>query len=245
MGKGDSAVRDRRPLYAQVAQKIRADFSVASPTETVRLPGESSLAERYQVSRTTIREAHRLLEQEGSIFARHGVGTFLSSQARGMTYTFDSLDKNTNLASAAVPEIAPVLIGCTMLPMSRVLRARFGWPGDTLLRLERVYRDEGGSEAFVVEVVPAAFVGGAVDEGLLDRPLHELLSDGGFGPHHVDALLSAVMAPARVLKEIPGLSDRPVMLSQDVYYDTRGQVLAICLQYRDAKSMKFKIRRRP
>ena len=236
-------MRDRRPLYAQVAQKIRADFSASSPTETVRLPGESALADRYQVSRTTIREAHRLLEQEGSIFARHGVGTFLSSQARGTTYTFDSAAP-TNIVSSETPPMTPALIGCTMLPLSRVLRGRFGWSGDTLLRLERLYEIDGEPRSYGVEVVPAAFVGGAVDEGLLDKPLHELLRDGGFGPHHVDSLLNAVVAPRRVLKEVPALSERPVIRSQEVFYDTKGQVLAICLHYQDAAAMKFKIRRR-
>jgi GntR family transcriptional regulator len=146
-------------LYAQIAQRIRADFSAQSTTETVRLPGEMALAERYQVSRTTIREAHRLLEQEGSIFARHGVGTFLSSHVPGTTYTFDSLAPGESALSSAAERMIPTLIGCTMLPMSRVLRMRFSWAGDTLLRLERTHERGGTPVSYSIDVVPAAFVG--------------------------------------------------------------------------------------
>ncbi|MGE5580588.1 MAG: GntR family transcriptional regulator [Bacillota bacterium] len=237
-------MRDRRPLYAQVAQKIRADFSAQSTTETVRLPGESALAERYGVSRTTIREAHRLLEQEGSIFARHGVGTFLSSHVPGTTYTFDTLTPGESAVSSAVEPTIPTLIGCTMLPMSRVLRVRFSWAGDTLLRLERTCERSGKPVSYSIDVVPAAFVGGALDEGSLDKPLDEILKLGGFAAHHVDSLLTAVMAPVRVLKEIPSFEGRPVIRSQEVYYGPRGQVLAICLSYQDSTSMRFRIRRR-
>lgn len=237
-------MRDRRPLYAQVAQKIRADFAAQSATETVRLPGESALAERYQVSRATIREAHRLLEQEGSIFARHGVGTFLTSHVPGTTYTFDSLAPGDSAVSSAVERMIPTLIGCTMLPLSRVIRGRFSWAGDTLLRLERTYERNGNPVSYSVEVVPAAFVGGALDEGTLDKPLDEILRLGGFAAHHVDSLLTAVMAPARVLKEIPSFEGKPVVRSQEVYYGPRGQVLAICLSYQDSSTMRFRIRRR-
>ncbi len=237
-------MRDRRPLYTQVAEKIRSDFSVSSPSETVRLPGEMALAERYQVSRTTIREAHRLLEQEGTIYARHGVGTFLSSQSKGTTYTFDILSPGANLIRSMDDDASTVLIGCTLLPLSRTLRSRFGWPGDTLLRLERVRRRESEAVAYGVDVVPAAFIGGSVDERALDKPLSELLSEGGFGPHHVDSILTAVMAPSRVLKEVSSFSQKPVIRSLDVFYDNKGQVLAICLQYMSASSLNFKVRRR-
>ncbi|MEX0974848.1 MAG: GntR family transcriptional regulator [Bacillota bacterium] len=237
-------MRDRRPLYTQVAEKIRSEFSVSSPSETVRLPGEMALAERYQVSRTTIREAHRLLEQEGTIFARHGVGTFLSSQSKGTTYTFDTLSPGASLIRTGADDLPAVLMGCTMLPLSRTLRTRFGWPGDTLLRLERLRKRNLDPISYSVDVVPAAFVGGSVEEGSFDKPLHELLSDGGFGPHHTDSILTAVMAPARVRKEMPGLAGQPVIRSQDVFFDTKGQVLAICLQYLEASSLYFRIRRR-
>lgn len=242
--KEGSVVRDRRPLYAQIAQRIRADFSAQSTTETVRLPGEMALAERYQVSRTTIREAHRLLEQEGSIFARHGVGTFLSSHVPGMTYTFDSLAPGESALSSAAERMIPTLIGCTMLPMSRVLRMRFSWAGDTLLRLERTHERGGTPVSYSIDVVPAAFVGVALDEGTLDRPLDEILKLGGFAAHHVDSLLSAVMAPARVLKEIPSFEGKPVVRAQEIYYGPRGQVLAICLNYQDSSTLRFRIRRR-
>jgi len=237
-------VRDRRPLYAQVAERIKSDFSVSTASETVRLPGEMALAERYQVSRTTIREAHRLLEQEGSVSARHGVGTFLSYQPERSTYTFDILSPVGNVMRSMDGEGATVLMGCTLLPLSRALRNRFGWPGDTLFRVERIRRRDSTTVAYSVDVVPGAFVGGTVDEQSIGNSLIQALSDGGFTPHHADSILTAVAAPSRVAKEMAGSGLKPVIRSQEVLYDTKGQVLAISLQYLDASALSFKIRRR-
>lgn len=237
-------MRDRRPLYAQVAKMIKTDFSGGSSAETVRLPGESALAERYKVSRTTVREAYRLLEQEGSIVARHGVGTFLSSQSDGVTFTFGGLAPGLNIADSVRDGTRPVLIGCTLLTLSQALRSRFDWPGDTLLRLERLHKMDDTPRCFSVDVMPAVFVGGVIDEGSLDRPLKEILSGGGFTPHYADSLLTAVIAPARVCKEAAIFAGRPVVRSQEFLYDRRGQVLAICLQYQDASTLRFRVRRK-
>jgi GntR family transcriptional regulator len=237
-------VRDRRPLYAQVAERIKADFSVSTATDTVRLPGEMALAERYQVSRTTIREAHRLLEQEGAISARHGVGTFITYQPERSTYVFDVLSPVGNVMRSVDGDGDTVLIGCTLLPLSRALRGRFGWPGDTLVRLERMRRRDARTMSYSVDVVPGAYVGGTVDEESIGNSLVRALSDGGFAPHHADSILTAVMAPHRVAKEMGGAASKPVIRSQEVLYDTKGQVLAISLQYLDASALSFKIRRR-
>ncbi len=45
-----------------------------------RLPNEIELANRFHVSRTTLREAIRTLTVRGMVEVRHGIGTFVSTQ---------------------------------------------------------------------------------------------------------------------------------------------------------------------
>jgi GntR family transcriptional regulator len=70
---------DQRPLYVQAVEALRALLHSGEYTPGDRMPSELELSQRLGISRPTLREALRLLEDEGAIQRRHGVGTFMSS----------------------------------------------------------------------------------------------------------------------------------------------------------------------
>ncbi len=67
----------RTPLPQQVVQELRQEILHGRFTGAERLPSEPELARIFQVSRPTLREALRVLETEGLLRRRHGVGTFV------------------------------------------------------------------------------------------------------------------------------------------------------------------------
>lgn len=67
------------PLYHQIYLTMRNELlggQFPSGDPPTPLPGENDLADRYAVSRVTIRRALKALESEGLVRRRHGVGTF-------------------------------------------------------------------------------------------------------------------------------------------------------------------------
>lgn len=52
-----------------------------------QLPSEAQLARMLGVSRNTVREALRILEREGMVFSRHGVGTFVINTGKASNLT--------------------------------------------------------------------------------------------------------------------------------------------------------------
>lgn len=68
----------RVPLYLSVAETLRRRIATREWQSGDRLPGEEALAAQLFVSRVTLREALRLLEREGLISRRHGVGSFVA-----------------------------------------------------------------------------------------------------------------------------------------------------------------------
>ncbi len=71
----------RTPLYQQAAQILRSKLSNMTPGEC--LPPERVLAQQYDISLTTVREAVRILAAEGLVVRRQGKGTFLAEAAPG------------------------------------------------------------------------------------------------------------------------------------------------------------------
>lgn len=67
------------PRYAQVAADLRAAIQAGDFGEGAQLPTESTLCERYGISRFTVREALRRLQAEGLIRRRRGSGTIVAS----------------------------------------------------------------------------------------------------------------------------------------------------------------------
>ena len=70
-----------------------------------KLPNELELAEELQVSRTTLREALRILSTRGLVEARRGVGTFVT-ESKSIHADYDVLKiQNTNVSSKDLYEM--------------------------------------------------------------------------------------------------------------------------------------------
>jgi GntR family transcriptional regulator len=74
-------VRKNVPLAQQVVNEILTGIDNGSLSkENGLLLSEAELCRRFEVSRSTIREALTRLEQRGVVVRRHGVGTFIVQQ---------------------------------------------------------------------------------------------------------------------------------------------------------------------
>ena len=69
---------DQRHLYLQVIERLKKDIESGVFKENERFPSEFELARELGVSRATLREALRILEEEKVIIRKHGVGTFIN-----------------------------------------------------------------------------------------------------------------------------------------------------------------------
>ena len=64
-------------LYKNVAETLRHEIERGRFAQSQLLPGERTLCELFEVSRTTLRKAIVELVSEGVLFHRHGAGTFI------------------------------------------------------------------------------------------------------------------------------------------------------------------------
>ncbi|GBF11303.1 GntR family transcriptional regulator [Tepidibacillus infernus] len=71
---------DPRPLYLLVIDKIKQDIEQRILKPGQKLPSEFELSKDLGISRATLREALRILEDENIITRKHGVGTFINAK---------------------------------------------------------------------------------------------------------------------------------------------------------------------
>src|SRR5678810_1347444 len=72
-----SAKFERKTLTEIAHQELQKAILGGTFRLGTQLPTEAELCEMFGVSRTVVREALRVLEDEGLVSRRHGVGTFV------------------------------------------------------------------------------------------------------------------------------------------------------------------------
>src|ERR1700752_3079190 len=78
-GASQGMMRSRIPRYHQIAQSLRERIGQGRPAAGERLDNQRKLAREFNVTLMTLRQALELLERDGLITRRHGLGTFVAS----------------------------------------------------------------------------------------------------------------------------------------------------------------------
>lgn len=75
----DKEPRSKRsgPIYQQIARTLKDEIVSGVFPVGAQLPTEDGLCERFSVSRYTVREALRLLREDGLVMSRQGAGTMV------------------------------------------------------------------------------------------------------------------------------------------------------------------------
>ena len=148
----------RIPRYQVIYEDLSSQISSGALEADARLPSESDLAQRYGVSRMTVRQAVRQLQDEHLLVRRRGSGTFVtrpSAQRRRLNRLgsfaqemgADETRVRTELLAretTAAPEEARECLG---LP-----------PGRETIRIERVRLIDDRPAALQVSWLPYALV---------------------------------------------------------------------------------------
>ena len=92
-------------LSVKIADQLTEMISKRRFQPGDKLPNELELAEELQISRTTLREALRILSTRGLVEARRGIGTFVT-QSKSIHAYYDLLKiQNTNVTTKELYEM--------------------------------------------------------------------------------------------------------------------------------------------
>ncbi len=147
-GEQGSTVKSKAagPLYRQVAQSLLDDIvSGAQPVGSL-LPTEDELCKRYEVSRHTVREALRVLRNDGLVESRQGAGTVVIPPKSSGSDIHQVMSINDLLAFASDARFEVDSI--TMIRVDGKLAERAGLnEGDEWLQVLGYRRARTGDEA--------------------------------------------------------------------------------------------------
>jgi len=165
--------KDRRSLALQLRDRIREMIREKYYRTGDKLPTEEKLAEMFHVSRASVREALKLLEEERSISVRHGLGRFVALDSSSLlSEDVTRLESVTEMARSLGIEIETEVIAFLKKEADEIVQARLNLePGTCVYFLERV-RKAGGEPVIVsIDIFPCSLTPKNLDPSLFDGSL--------------------------------------------------------------------------
>lgn len=214
---------DRPPAYRAIADSIRNDILARRLVPGDRLPVENALADRFGVSRSTVREALRELASQSLVETIRGAtgGTFVvvpsaESLARSMSVGIELLAGSTDLTVAQMLEARELLeVPATRLAASRADTTQLATI-EAYLESRR-HEEEAGGElvanwGFHTLVVRAA-----------NNPLLELMAEPIF--HVLQTRFAAIRASAGFRRRVE--DDHRIIAEAIIGHDEAGAAEAM------------------
>jgi GntR family transcriptional regulator len=78
----DIDATDPRPVFRQIVDEVGRCISIGVLKPDEPLPAVRKLADELKVNPNTVQHAYRTLEQEGTVYVKRGLGTFISARAK-------------------------------------------------------------------------------------------------------------------------------------------------------------------
>lgn len=132
---------DRVPLYIQIRKSLQDDIANNILVPGEKIPSEDELAIRFGVSRMTVRQGISDLIDEGLLYRRHGIGTFVARRHIERDHTrLESLVENAEREGLEIS--VQILIAAILPAKLKVARSLAISEGDLVARVKTLRKVE-------------------------------------------------------------------------------------------------------
>jgi GntR family transcriptional regulator len=229
-----------RPVYKQIADVLRTAIARGTLLEADRLPSEAQMMEHFAVARMTIRNAIRLLQDEGLVIAEHGRGVYVRSRPPVKRLASDRFARRHRKEGKAAfiteaeqvggtPQVDMIHVSESQPPSEVADRLKLADGASTVVRSRR-YSLDGRPVETAVSYLPADIASGTpiADPNPGPGGIYARLEELGHTLERFTEDVSARMPTpeeTRLLKLPPGV---PVFRLVRTAYDVDGMPVEVC-----------------
>jgi GntR family transcriptional regulator len=234
----------KRRLSFSVRDQLAGRIATGDIAAGSRLPPEPQLAADLGVSRATLREALRSLEEDGLVTRTRGAGTYATSRPR----LRNNLDVNfgvTEAIRAAGMEPGTAWSEVTTAAASaEEAEALDVEPGDTVAILERVRTADGRPVVWSRDVAKATLLPARSLEGRGGTSVYELLEERGAAVQHGVVTVEPARADRALSKRLRIEPGGLVLYLRQIDYDGSGEPVLLSHEHHVADAFEFSVVRR-
>jgi GntR family transcriptional regulator len=211
------------PRYHQIAQVLRDRIRSGDIAPGARLDNQRRLAEDFGVTLMTLRQALEVLERDGLIMRRHGLGTFVALPS--VDYDILNFRAFAGDLSAVGEDVATRFLRSHFGPADRLAARELGLePGARVFALARLRLVDGRPTSFQVSHLSAALGEEVAKADLAVTPLRQVLSFKlGIEITSARETVSAETLPARAARELGCAPGAPCFRSDRISVDAESR----------------------
>ncbi|MFV0307577.1 MAG: GntR family transcriptional regulator [Desertimonas sp.] len=213
------------PLYHQLADQLRQAISAGALPKGTYLGNEIVLAERWQVSRPTVRRAIQDLVEEGLLVRRRGIGTQVVNDQVRRPFSLSSLHED--LAASGRTPTTTVLSLAAAGAGDEVAGELGIAPGDEVIEIVRIRAAGSRPLALLHNWLLRDVADELTAEQLQAEGLYALLRAGGVRPHYAQQRLGAKIADAEEASLLGVERGAPLVTMRRVMQDDTGRVVEV------------------
>ncbi|MDR6759651.1 GntR family transcriptional regulator [Mycoplana sp. BE70] len=242
----DAPLRDTRTLVIQVRDCITDLIREDKLQPGDKLPSEPQLTQRFKISRPALREALKLLEQDGVIYVEHGRGRFVSAMSaiqvdRPITVFESVTDMARHYGYATVNRMLSVAEEIPDPTTAEQLRLQHG---ERVIRLERLRLHEDQPILYCINYIPRSIIPARLHDIDWSGSLLDLLDDCKNRPRMSAATVSAVLLPEDVVQRNDLRDFGPALLIRETCFNAAGIPVVHALDYHRGSHFAFSLARK-
>jgi GntR family transcriptional regulator len=207
-----------------------------------KLPNEYELADRFEVSRPTVREAIQSLIETGHLMRQRGNGTFVT--APPIRHALEINVYYTAMIQEAGLEPSETVLQMNWRPATEdeATALELDRP-ETVLEVERIRLGDGRPLIYSRDRIPADILGEPTEE-LLSHSLYVVLDLAGHHPVRATSRLIPTVADARLARHLKVRRGAPLLHIHQVDRDSDGRAVMESDEWHRADAFDLIINRR-
>lgn len=235
---------NNKPLSSQVKEALLKMINESNFMS--KLPSENKLASQLGVSRNTVREALKVLENQGLVILRHGVGTFVTryNSNQNIRYNIAALDSTTKIIAEHGYAHGTKSVHFEIRTATDEISTKLG-SDDPLevLYIERVRTADQTPIVFVEDYVP--YIDGMLENFSKnsDSSLFNFMNNY-ISVSFSSCSIHAVLSSERVMEKLSLTEPKALLLLQQIHYSTTGVPVFYSDSYFITEKLEFNIIRR-
>jgi GntR family transcriptional regulator len=234
---------DSRPLYILVKEEINKKIASGTYQPGDQLPSEAKLSENLGVSRATLREALRILEKEGKVNRRQGVGTFITEKLALFKSGIEELNSITETIEAMGLEAGTDDLELKLEQFDSSLAQEFEIDAaEKLAVINRTRTANDEAVAHCEDYLPQSYLPDDVTKDDLEDSLFDYLQQNcGIYITYAVTDIIPFLADEFLAKKLEIPEKSPLLLLKQMHYDDRDNPLLYSENYFRSDKFEFHV----